>query len=166
MAFSADQNGHSGLWLAPLQTISNKLPVNTQSWSYSLAAGADLSSANAKTVSNDTSIGSILIGELHGIRLNDSSDLEQDAGIGALGSTANQLRMNVADPSNEGTRYEVVRTGTGDISVNAAGDVKLRNQFATIYTAGVALPDATQIRQAGDFVLPVVAFQPNSGSEQ
>ena len=65
-----------------------------------------------------------------------------------------------------GTRYEVVRTGTGDIRVNAARDVQLRNQFATIYTAGVAIPEPTKVFSDGDFVVPLVNFDPALHPEQ
>ncbi|NBS53389.1 MAG: hypothetical protein EBS96_12430, partial [Spartobacteria bacterium] len=65
-----------------------------------------------------------------------------------------------------GTRYEVVRTGTGDIRVNAARDVQLRNQFATIYTAGVAIPEPTKVFSDGDFVVPLVNFEPALHPEQ
>ena len=65
-----------------------------------------------------------------------------------------------------GTRYEVVRTGTGDIRVNAARDVQLRNQFATIYTAGVAIPEPTKVFSDGDFGVPLVNFDPALHPEQ
>ena len=65
-----------------------------------------------------------------------------------------------------GTRYEVVRTGTGDIRVNAARDVQLRNQFATIYTAGVAIPEPTKVFSDGDFVVPLVNFETALHPEQ
>ncbi|MEI6377558.1 MAG: hypothetical protein WCO97_10230, partial [bacterium] len=37
--------------------------------------------------------------------------------------------------------YQVIRTGTGDIAINASGDLHLWNQFASIYTAGVQVLD-------------------------
>ena len=58
-------------------------------------------------------------------------------------------------------RFEIVRTGTGDIEIAAGRDVQLRNQFATIYTAGVRIPDPTQIFAAGDHLndLPMLDGQ-------
>ena len=57
------------------------------------------------------------------------------------GQTADTIRISTTT-TNRGNRFEVVRTGTGDITISAGRDVQLRNQFSTIYTAGVALPDA------------------------
>jgi len=71
------------------------------------------------------------------------------------GLTSGTIRIS-ATPTDQGTRYEVIRTGTGSISVAAGRDVQLRNQFATIFTAGVAVPTPTSVFAAGDFVLPVI----------
>ncbi len=164
--FSADENGLSGLWLAPLQTINANIPIPVQSWSYSITAGADTSSSNLKALlaaaGLDEGKGNVLVGELHGSILNTNEDTGDLANNGASdsGTTANNMRLNALDPGQSGTRFEVVRTGTGDISVNAARDVKLRNTFASVYTAGVAVTDATSVFSDGDFVLPVVTFDP------
>ena len=40
-------------------------------------------------------------------------------------------------------RYQVIRTGSGSIDINAARDIQFLNQFATIYTAGTAVADIT-----------------------
>jgi hypothetical protein len=190
LSFAA--NGHSALWLAQLSkidldadTLLPVRPVNIQSWSYQITAGADISSANNRSVlaqsaldvDPDTGVtkGSVLVGEFYSAVLNsrdarltdaDGNEITQDsAGIGDYGTTVANMRINAHEVGEDdglfvdrGTRFEVVRTGTGDISINAARDVQLRNQFATIYTAGVALPVSTTVFSENDFVVPSVAF--------
>lgn len=152
-------NGSSTMWLATLMTIKSSLPLNTQSWSFRLSAGADLGAADFRSIlpteqllldSEGNKKGSLLVGEFYAALPNDSA-----TATGTTGLTANTIRIST-DTTNRGTRYEVIRTGTGDITINAGRDVQLRNQFATIYTAGVALPTPTTIFQANDFVIPVV----------
>lgn len=192
---SFEENGHSQLWLAQLQTVNSDLPTNFQSWSYTITSGSDLASANAKSILSrdllEEGKGSVVVGEFYPAVANSNNpdtnpDVPQvDAGEGQYATTANHLRINLTeidegtydDEGNVitegtgllkdmGTRYEVVRTGTGDIEVNAGRDVQLRNQFATIYTAGVAVPDATRVLADGDFSTPIVAFDPTSHPEQ
>ena len=200
---SYDANGHSTLWLAQLQTINPDLPTNIQSWSYTITAGADLSSASRDLMLATSALaedkGSIRVGEFYPAKPNssDGSDDQSIAGTGLLGTTANNLKINLTEIDETtyvldadgnpvldaggnpiidrtgtgllkdlGTRFEVVRTGTGDIRVNAASDVQLRNQFATIYTAGVAIPDSTKVYTEGDFVVPIVNFDPVLHPEQ
>lgn len=152
-------NGWSSMWLAQLMTINNNLPVNTQSWSYRLSAGADLGAADFQAVRSVDSLqagkGSILVGEFYAAVPN-SFNTGSAAGIGSQGQTADSIRIATSstDTTNRGTRFEVIRTGTGNISVNAGRDVQLRNQFATIYTGGVAIADPTSVFQTGDFSAP------------
>jgi len=198
-----EQNGHSKLWLAQLQTINPDLPTNLQSWSYNISAGADLAGASPDTLLSQASLngkGSVLVGEFYPAQPNpsDGSDFTRPPGIGAEGTTANNLQMNFSlldettyliDPStgdvildgdgnpqidhegngglkDMGTRFEVLRTGTGDIRLNAAQDVQLRNTFASIYTAGVAIADSEKVFSTGDFVVPVVnpSTHPDQGN--
>ena len=149
--------GHSQMWLATPQSINTLLPVNLQSWGYRFAAGSDMAStSHRRTVSADTLAGkgSILIGEFYSTVPNTATS-GANAAIGKDGQTADSIRIS-STTSDRGTRYEVVRTGTGDIDIAAAKDVQLRNAFATIYTSGVALSDPTRIFKAGDFSLPIV----------
>jgi filamentous hemagglutinin len=156
-------NGHSLLWLAPLQSVDSARPVNTQSWSYRLAAGADLGSAAFDQVLDAQALdtlqpgrGSVLVGEFFATPVPNNSTSGQGAGVGGDGQTADTIRINTANNNaDRGTRYEVVRTGTGDIQISAGRDVQLRNPFATIYTAGVGLADRRSIFTAGDFSVPV-----------
>ena len=152
-------NGNSTMWLAPLATVvtANGLPVNTQSWSYHITAGADLSSANVAALLPGSALaagkGSVLVGEFYAAVPNTSST-GGTAATGSSGTTANSLAITGGAANR--TRFEVVRTGTGDIEIAAGRDVQLRNQFATIYTAGVRIPTATSVFAAGDFVQPIV----------
>jgi filamentous hemagglutinin family protein len=160
VAASAD-SGWSRLWLAPLMTLNSQLPINTQSWSFRLTAGADTSSADAARVLPVTELapgkGSILVGEFYPAILNNFTT-GTAAGVGPNGQTADQIRFvnTSSDSTQRGTRFEVIRTGAGSIDVNAGLDIQLRNQFATIYSAGVALPDATKVFEANDFVVPII----------
>ena len=149
--------GHSQMWLATPQSINTLLPVNLQSWGYRFAAGSDLAStSHRRTVFADTLAGkgSILVGEFYSTVPNTATS-GANAAIGKDGQTADSIRIS-STTSDRGTRYEVVRTGTGDIDIAAAKDVQLRNSFATIYTSGVALPDPTRIFKTSDFSLPIV----------
>lgn len=146
-------NGHSTLWLAQLMDINPNLPVNTQSWSYRLAAGSDLAAADFRSVVQDA--GSLLLGDFYPAVPNTGTQQSpsQTPAIGGNGLTANTIRIST-DNNNRGTRYEVIRTGTGGIEIAAGRDVQIRNQFATIYTAGVRLPTPTNLFSQGDFVAP------------
>ena len=164
-------NGNSTMWLAPLSPIvtTNGLPVNTQSWAYRIAAGSDLSSSDFRSVLPSGSLtagtGSVLVGEFYPAIPNSATTLP-NAAVGLDGTTENTIQITTGAANR--TRFEVIRTGTGDIEIATGRDVQLRNQFATIYTAGVRIPDSTQIYQAGDFVLPIVerstASHPSQGN--
>jgi filamentous hemagglutinin family protein len=165
--------GHSLLWLAPLQSVNGTLPVNTQSWSYRLASGTDFAAADFRRNlglealnATQPGKGSVLVGEFFATAVPNSTTTGTGAGVGRDGQTADTIRINNASNNNDrGTRYEVIRTGTGSIEVAAGRDVQLRNPFATIYTAGVGLADRSAVLTSGDFVLPVTApsTHPNQG---
>lgn len=155
-------SGWSRLWLAPLMTWNAALPLNTQSWSFRLTAGADHTAASGAAVRAlgqlGANAGSILVGEFYPADPNPINS-GTSAGSGAAGQTADNLRFvtSASDSVNRGTRFEVIRTGTGNISLNAGRDVQLRNSFASIYTAGVAVPERTRIFESGDFVVPIIS---------
>ncbi len=153
-------NGHSLMWLAPLMTIKNTLPTNVQSWSYRLTAGADMSASNFRSVLSSANLelaqpgkGSVLVGEFYPPVPN-TLTTGSAAATGSSGQTADTIRISTST-TNRGNRFEVIRTGTGDIAISAGRDVRLQNQFSTIYTAGVALPVPTTIFSTSDFVVPV-----------
>lgn len=131
-----DSSDYTGL-LLPQNPL---LPVNAQSWSYRLAAGADLSAVDFHRVVRMTNLasgsGSLLLG----------SDAGPNIAI-PPGPDA-----TVADAI--GGHYQVIRTGSGDIDIVAARDVEFLNQFATIYTAGTQVADSTL---NGTFDLPRLA---------
>lgn len=166
----ASTTGHSKLWTALPQAINSILPTNTQSWSYRLTAGADLAAADSRLVLSpaelDSGKGSVLVGEFYPAVPNTNS-AGGAAAVGSSGLTANTIKISTTT-ADRGTRYEVIRTGTGSIDISAGRDVQLRNQFATIYTAGVAVPTPTTIFQANDFVAPIIptltARHPGNGN--
>ncbi|MES2569954.1 MAG: hypothetical protein V4710_07845, partial [Verrucomicrobiota bacterium] len=115
------------------------LPANAQSWSYRLTAGADFSAVDFHQVRGlaglDANSGSLLLGKNYGTNV--------FTPIGGNASTSNAVS----------TRFQVIRTGSGDIDISAGRDVKLLNQFATIYTAGTRVADPT-VLPGGTFDLP------------
>jgi filamentous hemagglutinin len=125
----------TNLRLHTLMTPNTLVPFNGQSWSYNLTAGADFSSVESGTT----------------LALNDPA-LSSTGGSLRLGKNAATPFSTVGGNAQTGTIigtnpstyfYQVIRTGTGDITISAARDVKLLNQFATIYTAGAAVADPT-----------------------
>jgi len=112
------------LWLRPLMDIVATLPVNAQSWSYRLTGGSDVTASDFQRVrpldSLAANTGSVLVGKFYA----------QNLVSGTAATTAEAIN----------NRFQVVRTGAGSIDVAAGRDVQLRNQFSTIYTAGVRLP--------------------------
>lgn len=164
-------NGHSLMWLATLSKIKDTLPVNAQSWSYRLTAGADTNAAGFRSVLSESELdstqpgkGSVIIGEFYPAVPNTIST-GGSAAIGTNGQTADSIRISTTT-TNRGNRFEVVRTGTGDIAVTAGRDVQLRNQFSTIYTAGVAIPVSTTIFSENDFTVPVIPTTVNRHPSQ
>ena len=119
--------GNASPWLNTLlPTFQNG--TGQQSWSYRLTAGADLSAAAYQQVAGNN--GSILLGKLNST----GQYIASPSGPGAL--TANAI----IDPQTGISYYQVIRTGTGDITISASNNVELLNQFASIYTAGTQAP--------------------------
>ena len=115
-----DQSISDGVTLVTGPFVSLPLLGATQgpSWSYRLAAGASLDSANPLAVLSRP--------ELSGTA--DNGNFVLAAGVPIPN-----------DPATQGTGAPmVIATGTGFINVTAAGDVRLANQASTIYTVGVA----------------------------
>jgi filamentous hemagglutinin family protein len=121
------------------------LPLNFQSWSYDLTAGADLASASALMTRSLEGRGDVKLGKV-----------TSKSNLLPVGNSANGLGSFGADNLTKSAldgNYQVIRTGSGNITVNAAGDVRFLNQFASIYTAGTKLDDQNL---AGRFDLPNV----------
>jgi len=164
-------NAVERMWLATLTTLNTLTPVNAQSWSYRMAAGADFSAANFRQVvplqNLGASTGSLLLGKDAGQAIPSSAGINSSPGDNAL----TRLAINPTNGTNASTasnRFQVIRTGTGDIEIITGRDVQLLNQFATIYTAGVSVPSATTVFAPGDFVRPLVtpssSSTPNQGN--
>lgn len=147
-------NGSSALWLAPLMARNALLPANTQSWSYRFTSGADLSSADFRAVLPESGLasdkGSFFLGKNYG-------------NAATYGSGANQTTLR-----SIAGRYQVIRTGSGDISISSAKDTLILNPFASIYTAGTVVSDPTSVVDANDFVVPILidptGRHPNQGA--
>lgn len=126
------------LWLGRLMAYNPLLPANAQSYSYRLTAGADFSAAHFATVRSTASgEGSLLLGK---------AGFTSDEQNNTVPGGDNALTRSVIPQ-----RWQVIRTGSGDISIAAAGHVRLLNQLATIYTAGTAVPDPSL---GGNFDVP------------
>jgi hypothetical protein len=109
------------------------------SWSYLLTAGADIWSANPNSISTVSSLNSFG----HPI----SGNIEVGARIQGQNKSsdgANALTASLLEGYNQ-----VIRTGTGDVTLNASGDLQLWNQFAAIYTAGTLVRDPSLTAQNG-----------------
>jgi len=130
------------LYLAPLMAANSQLPVNAQSWSYRMAAGADLGAA----------------------------DFHKVKALSELGSTSGSLKLGQQftnpTPSSDNVTLltffeqnffpQFIRTGSGSIEISAGRDVVLLNPFATIYTAGTQVSDPTRVvaSSGSDFDVP------------
>ncbi len=126
------------------------LPANSQSYSYRLTSGADFTAADFR--------------EMRGL-----DQLATNKGSLLVGKNANENRITsgttsglTAQTSNAvGNRFQVIRTGSGSIDVNAGRDVQLLNQFSNIYTVGTKVLDATM---GGTFRLPDTRLAGTQGS--
>ncbi len=116
----------SSAYTSALETPNPLLSANAQSWSYRLTSGADLSAADFRGMQSLASLaadsGSVLLGKNGGF-------LTATGGLTAKVST---VVPNL---------YQVIRTGSGDITIHAGRDVQLLNPFATIYSAGSLITD-------------------------
>ncbi len=123
----------SAAYNALLLPQNTALPINFQSWSYNLTAGADLSAVDFSRT--NVGGGSLLLGKF-------------DPHPFVISNPAKGTIANVIPGF-----YQVIRTGSGDITISAGGNVELLNQFATVYTAGTQVADATM---GGTFVVPIL----------
>ncbi len=130
-----------------LRALNPALPFNTQSYSYRLTAGADLGAADFGAVKS----------------------------LGSLAATAGYLKLGKDNGENISTspgdsattaaallnKFQVIRTGSGDIEINSGRSIQLLNQFATIYTAGTRVADYTL---GGTFDVPIINFNGQTGA--
>lgn len=120
---------------------SQLLAPGSLSWTYEITAGADLGAADVNAVQSMAALklaglgGSLLVGY-------------QD--------TSSPILLSQFGSNNLDEFFQTIRTGTGDITINAGGNVWLLNNLATIYTAGSQV-DGSQT--------PAGAFTPPSGTD-
>jgi filamentous hemagglutinin len=119
------------LWTAPL------LAAGSQSWSYQIVAGADFSAANVTVTQSQSRLQTLGLG-----------------GSVLLGQGAPSLPTSLSRNQNNrnfvvGTLgfFQTIRTGTGNITIDAGVDVQLLNNLATIYTAGTQAPSLNNFNQ-------------------
>lgn len=161
--FAVDDNRPALSFLAPLLDPNPALPANVQSWSMRLTAGADLAAVDYSQVTPLSGLaankGSLRLGKnapAGGIsNPSGSFAVTLSAILGITTQAANPAAISNSTAQNAQSRYQVIRTGSGDIEITAGRDVQLLNQFATIYTAGTKVADPTL---GGDFQLPQLGF--------
>jgi len=145
-------NPNNTLWLAPLAARNPNLPANSQSWSYRLTAGADLTSANFRSVQPTEGSGA----------------LADSAGIIAIGRDNGGASISGGTSALTASRvpsfFQVIRTGSGSIDINAGRSVRLLNPWASIYTAGTQVADPTAVVASNDFVTPVQFSRAGQGN--
>ena len=129
------------LWMARLSAYNTALPANSQSWSYHLSAGADLAAADP----GETLVIDQLTGTTGSLKIG-KTGTNLSTGSGSTATTASAIA----------NRFQVVRTGSGDIEINAARNVQLLNQFSNIYTAGTRVADPAM---GSTFRLPSLDLQ-------
>jgi filamentous hemagglutinin len=104
--------------------------ISGESWSYRLVSGAQFNGSGASTA-NFTEVVP-----------------QATPAVGSLGNGSLLLGLVIPQGFAYGTKTattavtyaELIRTGTGDIMIDAGGSVDLLNQMATIYTAGQLAP--------------------------
>jgi filamentous hemagglutinin len=130
-------SGSAALWQQSLLAVGNR------SWTYHLTAGAEVNAADYRAVQPLPGLaagkGSLVIGS------------NAPASMALPTVFTNSLRDAIITP-----RYQTIRTGTGDIIVNAGRDVQILNPLGTIYTAG------TQAAAMANFDLPDVNYATSS----
>ena len=140
-------------WDATLLSQNTALSANAQSWSYRFTAGADLAAADFAQVRALSSLaadsGSLLLGK------------DAGNGVSITPGTTGATTPNSIAVSNA---YQVIRTGSGDISIAAARDVQLRNQYASIFTVGTKLQDASTLPNGGAFDVPEPMISGSQGT--
>ena len=97
------------------------LPVGSQSWTYTLTTGGDFTAANLGAIRSPAQLSA--------------------AGLGGslqvgYQNTSSPVVLNTGVINSPNTFFQTIRTGTGNITINAGGSVLLLNNLATIYTSG------------------------------
>ena len=146
--FNAISDGFAGgpsLWLSPLVAHNALLPANSQSWSYRMSAGSDFAAADTRAVEALEDLTADPLRERGMIRLG------KNAGSATATGGSNAVTSSVI-----GNRFQVIRTGSGDIDINAGRSFQFLNPFATVYTAGTQVANPNSIFAPNDFVTPIL----------
>lgn len=127
-----DGSDNATLWQAVL------LPAGSQSWSFRLVSGADISAADTRNVLSTSALGS-------------------NTGSVLLGQNVPALAANPPVGHSSVTiipqNFQTIRTGTGDIGIYAGGDVQILNNLATVYSAGTQTEDISNFTPPnGDYL--------------
>jgi filamentous hemagglutinin family protein len=112
---------------ARLVEYNNLLSPNFQSWSYNLSAGSDLGAAS---LLKSSKLANISLGKTKNAQRSNLVEPGQGDDTGAAAGGKSQTDQALA------SYFQIIRTGTGDIRISTGGDVRLLNQFASIYTVG------------------------------
>ncbi len=126
-----------------LETLLPRFADGTaqRSWSYQITSGADFGAADRQRI----------------LPTQGSTSLDPNAGSIFLGVPGGNISNPFGTRATVATaiagHYQVIRTGVGSVNVNSGGDLVLLNPFATIYTAGARVADATN---GGSFDVPIV----------
>jgi filamentous hemagglutinin family protein len=124
----------TGAYNSALLAFNASLPSNLQSWSYRLAAGSDFNAVDFHQVQAQSALagdkGSLQIGRNAGLAT-------------ATAPGANALTGSVINPTSTTGRFQVIRTGSGNIDIATGRDVQFLNVFSSIYTAGTVVENAT-----------------------
>ncbi len=139
----------SSAYNAKLLSQNTALPANFQSWAYQITAGADLGAANPNAVVAGSGA-NITLGIPYA---QGGPNVAPNSGPGGPGQGAMTSEALAG-------YYQVIRTGTGNISINTSGDLQFWNQFSSIYTVGVQVTDPTL---GGTFDTPNPVFYGQSG---
>ena len=105
-------------------------PAMQTSWSYRLAAGANLASTNPLAVVSQTELAP-----------EQAANPVQNPGDAPYGSVS-LASGGLSSPNGGATAPTMIRTGTGSIDIAAAADLQLGNQASVIYTAGAGYTGA------------------------
>lgn len=153
--YNAISDGFAGgpsLWLSPLVAHNALLPANAQSWSYRMSAGSDFAAADTRAVEDLEVLTADPLRERGMIRLG------KNAGSATATGGSNALTSSVI-----GNRFQVIRTGSGNIDINAGRSFQFLNPFATVYTAGTQVANPNSIFAPNDFVTPILTASIGQG---
>ncbi len=130
---------------AGFSNLDPLLAAGNPSWSYTITAGADFSAGNTGAVETLAQLAKTSFSAQANPLLASDPSLPLNGSL-EIGwqNTTRPAGLSQSGANNINSFYQTIRTGTGNITINAGGDVLLLNNLATIYTAGeqIANPGA------------------------